>query len=54
MITANGQTYDRSCIEEWFKRYDTDPLTNTVVAKHLIPNRALKGAISDFNSSHAT
>mmetsp|Transcript_25584 Transcript_25584/g.35190 ORF Transcript_25584/g.35190 Transcript_25584/m.35190 type:complete len:301 (-) Transcript_25584:147-1049(-) len=52
VITTNGLTYERAYIEEWFRHHATDPLTNTVVANVLIPNRALKEAIEEFKSQH--
>jgi hypothetical protein len=48
VMTANGQTYERAYIEEWFKQNATDPLTNTTIATALIPNRALRNAIEEF------
>ena len=47
-MTLNGQTYERAFISDWFKSHSTDPCTNAVVAKTLIPNRALKDAIEEF------
>jgi len=49
VITTNGQTYERAYIQEWFRHHATDPLTNTVIRRVLIPNRALKRAIESFN-----
>jgi len=31
VLTSNGQTYERSEIEEWFKGHNTDPNTNLVL-----------------------
>jgi hypothetical protein len=32
VCTADGQTYEREAIEEWFKGHDTSPATNLVAA----------------------
>ena len=32
VCTADGQTYEREAIEEWFKGHDTRPATNLVAA----------------------
>jgi hypothetical protein len=46
VITADGSTFERARIEEWFKDHNTNPLTNEIVtSKALIPNKALKAAI---------
>lgn len=48
--TADGETYERASIEEWFARgKTTSPLTNAVLAgAALTPNKALKRSISTF------
>jgi hypothetical protein len=46
VITADGSTFERARIEEWFRDHNTNPLTNEIVpAKTLIPNKTLKAAI---------
>eukprot|EP00210_Caulerpa_lentillifera_P005612 g5368.t1 len=46
ILKETGMTYDRSSIEEWFKRgNDRDPLTNVrLESKELMPNFALRAA----------
>ena len=45
---AEGNTYDRACIELWLRDKDVSPLTGCVLAhKNLVPNRALKKLIDD-------
>ena len=49
VLTAAGNTYDRSGITEWLETHDTDPLTNKVLpTKELKENRALRDAIEEF------
>ena len=50
--TKNGQTYERSAIEEWFKRSDTDPNTGSTLSdKTLRPNYAIKSLCEQLRSS---
>jgi hypothetical protein len=54
VVTADGQTYDRSTIEEWLKTHDTSPLTGaTLPSKDLIPNLEFKGVIDRFTEAKA-
>jgi len=52
VVTADGQTYERCNIEEWFRRgYVTSPLTNlSLPSKELVPNLALQQAVADFDT----
>lgn len=46
VVAADGHTYDRACIEEWFQRSDTSPMTNErMVNKNLVPNLLVLGMI---------
>ena len=52
VIAADGHTYERSAIEEWFKNNDTSPITNLLVAsKVLTPNFALKSMLKQGTST---
>ena len=50
VIAADGHTYERACVEEWFatgKR--TSPTTNEPLEHlHLINSHAMKSMISEF------
>jgi hypothetical protein len=53
--TADGQTYEREAIEEWFEGHDTSPATNLVLEnKRLNPNIALRGAIEEWKETYET
>ena len=46
VVAADGHTYDRVSIEEWFQRSDTSPMTNVrLVNKNLVPNLLVRGMI---------
>lgn len=48
VVAIDGNTYERSAIEEWFKNNDTSPLTNLPLeSKRLVPNNNLKRFIQD-------
>jgi hypothetical protein len=50
VVYADGHSYDRAAIEEWFRLHNTSPLTNQPLqSKHLIPNHTLRKTINDFN-----
>ena len=45
---AEGNTYDRACIEDWLSSNDVSPLTGCVLEhKKLVPNRSLKNLIDE-------
>ena len=49
VFTADGDTYERSAIEEWLKEHDTNPKTNKKLEhKGLVLNRQLKSANCAF------
>lgn len=45
VITDTGGVYCEECITEWFKTNSTDPLTNVVVSKKLIPCATIKSIV---------
>mmetsp|Transcript_75953 Transcript_75953/g.180612 ORF Transcript_75953/g.180612 Transcript_75953/m.180612 type:complete len:709 (-) Transcript_75953:96-2222(-) len=52
-IAADGYSYEREAIEDWFKRSGKSPMTNVELpSKELRDNRALKAAIEAY--LHAT
>mmetsp|Transcript_11404 Transcript_11404/g.32836 ORF Transcript_11404/g.32836 Transcript_11404/m.32836 type:complete len:311 (-) Transcript_11404:99-1031(-) len=47
--TVDGQTYERSAIEEWLEHNDTSPATGLPLeSKLLVPNLAIKKAMEEF------
>ncbi|KAJ4899524.1 U-box domain-containing protein 35 [Raphanus sativus] len=51
-VAADGYTYDRRAIEEWFEKHDTSPMTNSPLNnKNLLPNYTLYTAIMEWRSS---
>jgi len=50
VATADGQVYERACIEEWFRRGNlTSPLTSMALPTlQLVPNEALRKAIAEY------
>jgi WD40 repeat protein len=49
VVAADGYTYEKESIEEWLKSNETSPKTRALlVSKILIPNNALKRAISEM------
>ena len=52
VITEDGQSYERICIEQWLQKNQTSPLTGAPLAsKHLVPNVALRCAIREWGES---
>ncbi|XP_010546147.1 PREDICTED: U-box domain-containing protein 52 [Tarenaya hassleriana] len=50
-VAADGYTYDRECIEEWFRDHNTSPVTNLpLLNKNLLPNYTLYTAIMEWKS----
>lgn len=56
VFTADGHTYDRKAIEEWFSRGKiTSPVTGEhLYTHHLVPNFALRGSIEEWRKSSGT
>ncbi|QDZ18405.1 hypothetical protein A3770_01p09230 [Chloropicon primus] len=54
VIAEDGYTYEREAITEWVRRSARSPMTNTKMkeAKRLIPNHALRSAISEWCQKH--
>ncbi|KAK9829560.1 hypothetical protein WJX72_006490 [[Myrmecia] bisecta] len=51
VIAADGHTYERSAIEEWYSRHDTSPMTNDVVeSKLLISNMLMRRLIASYRA----
>jgi hypothetical protein len=47
--TTAGETYERSCIEQWLSKHDTDPSTNKqLTSKDLLVNRTLMRSITQW------
>jgi len=52
VTTKNGQTYERSAIEEWLRTHNTDPNTgSTLHDKTLTPNYAIKSVCEQLRTS---
>jgi hypothetical protein len=52
VICSDGQSYERSDIEDWLKTHDTSPITNdTLMDKRLIPNIGLRNVISQLKTA---
>ena len=47
VMTTAGNSYERSSITEWLKENNTDPVTNVIIRKKLIPNHSLRKLIED-------
>ena len=53
VTTADGFTYERRAISEWFRTKDTSPSTGaTLVSTTLIPNLSLRSIIRSFTEAH--
>ena len=51
---ADGHTYERSAIEQWFETHNTSPATGLELDnKQLIPNHSLRSLIQDFHGAWA-
>ncbi|KAL0738944.1 hypothetical protein Bca4012_015154 [Brassica carinata] len=51
-VAADGYTYDRHAIEEWFEKHDTSPMTNSPLNNmDLLPDYTLYTAIMEWRSS---
>jgi hypothetical protein len=49
VLAMDGNTYERSAIEQWLVTNDTSPLTNEAVpSKMVVPNLALRKIIQDW------
>ncbi|KAL0834947.1 hypothetical protein Bca101_086836 [Brassica carinata] len=50
-VAADGYTYDRLAIEEWFEEHNTSPMTDSpLLSKNLLPNYTLYTAIMEWRS----
>jgi len=54
VLICNGQTYEKSAIQEWFRRgHRTDPITNQpLISTNIVPNYSLRRAIESFLQSY--
>jgi hypothetical protein len=53
VIASDGITYNRSEIEELFKKHDTSPKTGEILkSKNLIPNISIRNAIEEWKKSN--
>ncbi len=51
---ADGHTYERSAIEQWFETHNTSPSTGVELeSKQLVPNHSLRSLIQDFHVAGA-
>ena len=46
VVAADGHTYERAAIETWFRRRNTSPMTNQVIAPTLLPNFTVRSMIA--------
>ena len=54
VIASDGITYNRSEIEEWFKKHDTSPKTGEKLkSKGLIPNISIRNAIEEWKKRNS-
>ena len=53
VVACDGITYNKSEIEEWFKKHDTSPKTGEILkSKGLIPNISIRNAIEEWKKSN--
>jgi hypothetical protein len=49
VIAADGYTYDRRAIGQWFDAHNTSPMSNAVLPHtQLTPNNALRSSIMEW------
>lgn len=49
VVAADGNTYERHCIEEWFSNHDTSPMTGAILQnKNLVSNSMAKSQILEW------
>jgi len=49
VVAADGHTYEREAIETWFRRRNTSPMTNQVIAPTLLPNFLVRSMIASWS-----
>ena len=55
VIDPEGNSYERSAIEDWLSRNRTSPVTRTpLTPEDLIPNRALRDSITEYRRAAKT
>ena len=54
VVTADGQTYEREAIEQWFSRKATSPLTGQPLqSTMLVPNAMARSLAREFAERYA-
>jgi hypothetical protein len=53
VVAADGFTYEKRCILEWFRTKRTSPTTGAVLTTELIPNHSLKSQINQWREKQA-
>jgi hypothetical protein len=53
VVAADGHTYERAAIETWFRRRNTSPMTNQVIAPNLFPNFHARSMIASWGGDEA-
>jgi hypothetical protein len=48
VVAADGHTYEREAIETWFRRRNTSPMTNQMIAPTLLPNFLVRSMIASW------
>jgi hypothetical protein len=53
VVAADGQTYNREDIQQWFKNHEVSPLTGEhLIDKNLVPNIAIRRQIIAWREKH--
>ena len=53
VTAADGFTYERASIEEWFREHDTSPRTGALIEhKYVVPSHYIRQLIGDWKSQH--
>jgi len=53
VVTADGNTYERTAIEQWLRDHNTSPATGAVLDHTVLtPNLALRSAITEWMETH--
>ena len=54
MVAPDGNSYERSAIEQWLQQHGTSPISRQPMQTgQLIPNRSLKDAIEEWQRQHS-
>eukprot|EP00658_Telonema_sp_P-2_P028428 TRINITY_DN21783_c0_g1_i2.p1 TRINITY_DN21783_c0_g1~~TRINITY_DN21783_c0_g1_i2.p1 ORF type:complete len:188 (-),score=29.53 TRINITY_DN21783_c0_g1_i2:128-691(-) len=52
VVCADGYTYEKDAIENWFAQKEVSPMTNEQVETRLIPNHSLRSQIMEWRQTH--